>query len=65
MENSKNPIRKKRCGRCDFFENLGEGDGYCFRYPPVFIGTKDDLWNFPDVNASDVCGEWKIAKELT
>lgn len=46
-----------KCSNCTYCTlNKSKRDGICRRYPPVYVGNGDG-WDFPLVNALNVCGE--------
>jgi hypothetical protein len=63
---------EENCANCKYIKISGDGDqGYCRRFPPVFIFEHDNLdkddetfkesyaWQQPVVHDDDLCGEWK------
>lgn len=62
----------KTCATCEWVEKIGDhGMWCCVRYPPAVVHepeTEDNygrtLTVWPEVQASDRCGEW-TAKEKT
>lgn len=55
------PPRVERCDRCRYWERLEddlEDIGACHRYPPVIQGERGFNAEFPEVLASDYCGEY-------
>ena len=61
-----------RCYNCKYYDEVGERNGWCYRYPPVMdmlavTRYKDDdiyastdcvFWKRPLVDCNDFCGEF-------
>lgn len=53
-----------KCKDCFFFEDRGDKDGFCHRYPPQVTSSFDThncryRFEFPIVNEETWCGEFK------
>lgn len=62
-------MTKETCDECYYYiqdvpaEDMAPGlDGWCYRYPPVWIGERDDSlyqeWESPSVSENHWCGEF-------
>ena len=57
-----------KCINCIYWEKYRDyqGRGRCRRYPLIFLGIDpsggDAIYNCPDTNEQDWCGEFKVNK---
>ena len=58
------------CTGCQFYKVLDDNKPHCLRYPPILLGqiTYFDggqqrlqaIIDFPTLNRTDACGEWRL-----
>ena len=55
-------VAPKQCSSCVHYSSIDRVNGYCQRYPKVWIGNAPANspagWNFPVMGASNICGEY-------
>lgn len=60
------PEPEPACGNCRFFagpdHDIRPCDGYCRRYPRVYLPNVTRHWVYPPTRSDEWCGEYQPAK---